>query len=338
MKTIDNQNLKAFNTFGIDAKSNFFIQLNTEKDVYDFINNYDDVQQPIYFLGSGANTLFTQDYSGTIVHIHTKGVKLIEEDENNIFLSVKAGEIWDDLVDYCVQNNYYGIENLVAIPGTVGAAPIQNIGAYGVEAKDSIHQVIFYDLNDREIKKLSNQDCQFSYRNSIFKTALKNQFLITEVIFKLSKKGKLNLNYGSINDELKKQNIIEPNLSELSNTIRNIRNSKIPDIQEIGNAGSFFKNPIISKDQFLELTIKFPNIVSYPVDENSVKIAAGWLIENANLKSFHIGGAAVHDKQALVLINSNNASGNDVVRLSKYIQSQIQNKYQITLDTEVIFV
>jgi len=338
MNIIKNKSLKNYNTCGIDVYCNYFIELNNDKDFISFIYNYSNIKLPIYFLGLGANTLFTRDFKGTIVHINNKGINKISEDDDYVIIKAQAGEIWDDFVNYCVKNKYYGAENLVSIPSTVGATPIQNIGAYGSEAKDIIYEVVYYDLKKLSLKTLSNTRCNFSYRNSIFKQELKDSFLIKEVIFKLSKKPSYKLTYGTIKSELKRKGVYEPNLPDIVNIISNIRRNKLPDYTKNGNAGSFFKNPIISINKFNNLKLIYPEIVSYPIDENNIKIAAAWLIDNAGLKSFSIGGASVHNKQALVLINQNKASGEDFKNLSLHIQKIVEEKYGIILVPEVIIL
>jgi len=335
---LTNVSLKQYNSFGIDAIASYFIELKTDKDIQEYLLAYNTLVKPIYYVGSGANTIFTKNFKGTIVHVNTKGIEIIEENNEFVYIKVKAGEIWDEFVNYCVKNNYFGMENLVAIPGKVGATPIQNIGAYGVEAKDVIESVYFYNLEEKNHKIISNEFCDFSYRNSIFKNQLKDKVLITDVIYKLNKKASYKLDYGSINETLKSKNILNPSLKDITSLIRDIRGSKLPDISIIGNAGSFFKNPIITIKEFEKLKKEFPNIVSYPINSKLIKVAAGWLIDNAGLKSFQIGGAAVHNQQALVIINKENASGEDVVKLSKHIQNQILKIYNIPLSPEVIFV
>lgn len=337
-KLIRNKSLKALNTFGIDCKAKHYYELNDEIEVFGFLADINSIPKPVYYLGGGANTLFTHNYKGSIVRMNIKGISLIKEDSDCFYVEANAGEVWTDFVDYCVTNNYYGAENLVAIPGTVGAAPIQNIGAYGVEAKDIIHEVYYYDIEGFMLKKLDNKSCNFGYRNSIFKNELKDNILITKVIFKLSKKPNFQLSYGSINIELEKKGIIEPNIKQLADTISNIRSQKLPDITEIGNAGSFFKNPIVELNFADNLRKEFPKLVSYPHTDGFVKLAAGWLIDNAGLKGYQIGGAAVHQKQALVIINKDNATGEDIVALSAYIQKEILEIYNVNLTPEVIFV
>lgn len=333
-----NISLKPFNTFKIEATANTFIQLNEQSDIGYLKQLFKKIPRPIYILGSGANTLFTDNYDGTIIHINTKGIQILEETKKDVLIEVQAGEIWDNLIEFCVKNNYFGIENLVAIPSTVGASAIQNIGAYGMEAKDTIYSVKYIDLQYFKQIELSNKDCKFDYRDSIFKHDLKDKVIISSVVFKLSKKANYNLNYGSIKDELQKLNIINPSLREITEIIRNIRNAKLPDPKIIGNAGSFFKNPIITNRKLEELKIKFPDIVSYKIDQEKSKMAAAWLIDFAKLKGFQIGGAAIHENQALVIINKNDATAKDIVDLSNFIQRKVFKIFNINLTPEVIFI
>ncbi len=338
IKLKKNISLKPYNTFGIEVFTDFFIQLDKAEDISTFIKNYDDIPKPIYFIGLGANTLFTKDFSGTVVHINTKGIQKYKETTESVYLRVQAGEIWDDFIDFCITNNFSGIENLAAIPSTIGAAPIQNIGAYGMEVKDSIEYVRYIDLNNFNTITLNNKQCQFSYRNSLFKTPIKNQFLVTEVGFKLSKTFQPLLEYGSIKERLNSLGITNPNIQQIADIIRQIRADKLPDYKTLGNAGSFFKNPIISIDDFNKLKEQFPNIIAYPQNNNTIKIAAAWLIDKAGLASYQIGGAAIHEKQALVIINKNQAQAKDIINLCSYIQTKIKLIFNIELLPEVIFV
>ncbi len=333
-----NTSLKNLNTFGIESFATNFIQINNENDVNNFILYFNSIPKPFFILGSGANTLFTKNYSGTVIHVNTKGISIISASNTEVLIEVQAGEEWNNLIEYCVQNNLYGIENLVAIPSTVGAAAIQNIGAYGMEAKDSIHSVNYIDLHNLTKINLNNNECNFNYRNSIFKNELKNQILITSVIFKLSKIPNLNLNYGSIKDELIKLNIQQPSLVQLTSIIRKIRETKLPDPQTVGNAGSFFKNPIVSNNYLEKLQEKFPEIVFYKINDRESKLAAAWLIDYCKLKGFQIGGAAIHQNQALVITNKNNATAKDIISLANYIQKKVLKVFNLKLQPEVIFV
>ena len=337
LKIEENYPLQSLHTFGIDVKTKYFLSLNSLDDIDVFGSQFDQVPKPIYFLGGGANSLFINDYKGTVVHIFNKGIALIEETETEVLLKVQAGEDWDELVQFCVENEYYGLENLSAIPGQVGTAPIQNIGAYGVEAKDCIEEVYYFDLDDKETYVLDNSECEFGYRDSIFKHELKEDIIITEVVFRLMKNGKLNLDYGAIKEELKKQAIIQANITQLSDTIRSIRTSKLPDPKIEGNGGSFFKNPVVDLEKYKSLKKQFPEIVAYQ-NGDKMKIAAGWMIDFLGWKGKKHNGAAVHTLQALVLINKNNTTGQAVKELSEMIQQDVQKHFGIKLEAEVEFV
>lgn len=332
---LENISLKEFHTFGIEVQCKFFVELDNETDIIDFAKHIDEIPKPIYFLGGGSNSLFTQDFEGTIVHINNKGIDLVEEDDSHILIRVGAGEVWDDLVDFCVENEYSGIENLKLIPGQVGTTPIQNIGAYGVEAKDCIDEVEYINLADGEIYALDNTECNFGYRDSIFKHELKGQFIIVSVLFKLSKTPNLKLGYGAIIDKLKTQGINSPSIADVANVIKSIRSSKLPDPKDIGNAGSFFKNPVIDSSKFEKLKSKFPDIVSFELENGDRKIAAGWMIDFLGWKSKKHHGAAVHSDQALVLINKNQASGKAIWELAQKIQADVKKHFGIDLEAEV---
>lgn len=333
----ENVSLQNLHTFGCAVSSSFFIELNKLEDIQECAQQYMKLPQPIYFLGGGANSLFVNDFPGTVIHISNTGIELVEETDEQVLIRVQAGEDWDEFVQFCVENEYYGLENLTAIPGQVGTAPIQNIGAYGVEAKDCIEEVYYIDLEDGESYFLETDECNFDYRDSIFKHELKGQFIITEVVFRLSKNGILNLDYGDIKQELSKQAIIQPTIAKLSDTIRKIRASKLPDPKEVGNGGSFFKNPVITISKFNELKKQYPDIVAF-ANADKMKIAAGWMIDHLGGKGREHNGAAIHTKQALVIINKNNASGKDIVELSQMIQEDVEKHFGIKLEAEVEFV
>ncbi len=333
----ENTSIKSLHTFGCEVSSKYFLTLKNIEEIEECAQHFDELLKPVYFLGGGANSLFIKDFPGTVIHVFNKGIELLEESDKEVLIRVQAGEDWDELVQFCVENEYYGLENLTAIPGQVGTAPIQNIGAYGAEAKDCIDEVYYIDVEDGEQYYLENNECKFGYRDSIFKNELKEKFIITEVVFRLSKNGTLSLDYGAIKEELRKQAIIQPTIGQLSDTIRKIRSSKLPDPKEVGNGGSFFKNPIISNAQFKELKKQYPNIVAY-ANGDKMKIAAGWMIDHLGWKGREHNGAAVHTQQALVLINKNNALGSDIVELSQMIQDDVKKHFGILLETEVEFV
>ena len=293
-------------------------------------------ESDIFLLSGGSNMLLTKDIDKTVVHIKLKGITILEESENQVVVEVHAGEDWHQFVLWCVNHDFGGIENLSLIPGNVGTCPIQNIGAYGVEVKDVIESVEAIEISTRSIQTFSNSECEFGYRNSIFKNALKGQYVITKVRFRLTKREhNLNTSYGAIESELLRHNIQHPTIKDISNAVIAIRQSKLPDPSEIGNSGSFFKNPVIDATHFENLKEKYPNIPSYVIDDNSIKVPAGWLIETAGFKGKRFGDAGVHDKQALVLVNHGNASGKEIFEVAKKIQGKIKNDFDIELEIEV---
>lgn len=337
IELLENQSLKEHHTFGIDVKAKYFIELKSIDELKSLLDNFDEIPKPHLILGSGSNLFFEKDFEGTIIKNSIKGINIIYENEQGAEIEVMGGEIWDDFVDYAVEKNLYGIENLKLIPGTVGAAPVQNIGAYGMEVSDTIKLVKAYGL-DGKFVEVTNRRCRFAYRSSVFKTNFKNNVIISSVVFKLSKKGEIKSDYGSIREELQKENISEPKPADISRIVGKIRNAKLPDTDEIGNAGSFFKNPIISTKKFLELKERFPEIISYKISNSEVKIPAGWMIDKLGWKGRSFGGAAVHDKQALVIINKNNASSKDIIQLSEFIISDVMAIFGIELEREVNLV
>lgn len=290
---------------------------------------------PHLILGGGSNVLLTDDFNGLVVKIDLKGKGIIEEDENSVLIEIGAGENWHQLVLYALENNWGGIENLSLIPGTTGAAPMQNIGAYGVEIKDVFDSLYAFDKETGEIKKFNKEQCEFGYRSSLFKTKAKGRYIIIKVCLRLEKNAIVNTSYGAISETLKLMGVENPGIKDVSDAVIKIRTSKLPDPKEIGNAGSFFKNPVISLDNFQKLKNKYPDIPSYPVDENFVKVPAGWLIEKAGWKGKKYKNTGVHEKQALVLINRNNAKGSEVQELSQQIIMDIKEKFGIQLECEV---
>ncbi|MCK4662821.1 MAG: UDP-N-acetylmuramate dehydrogenase [Bacteroidales bacterium] len=331
---IRNHSLKDYNTFGIDVKAKYFIELKNTDEVKNFHitnNKYKKIQKLI--IGKGSNILFTEDFNGMVIHPNLKGVKRIGEDENHVLFKAFAGEIWENFVRYSVNNNYGGIENLSLIPGSVGASPIQNIGAYGVEVKDLIHCVETIDIETGELKIFSNSECHFGYRDSIFKSKYKNKYIINSVTYKLNKIHNYNIHYGNIENELK--NFNEISISTIRQAVINIRKRKLPDPEIIGNAGSFFKNPIVDNSKIEELISKYPDIPIYFKLDNKNKIAAGWLIEQTGWKGEKIGDAGVHDKQALILINHGNATGKNILELANKIIKSVAEKFGVELEMEI---
>jgi len=334
MNVQTNFSLKNFNTFGIDVKAKQFIEIQSVEELKHVLKRF--YTEEIFVLSGGSNMLLTNQINKTVIYIHNKGISVIEESEDQIIIDVEAGENWHDLVMWSVNQGYGGLENLALIPGHVGTAPIQNIGAYGVELKDTFLSCKAVHRQTIDEKTFGLDDCQFGYRNSVFKNELKNQYIITSVRFKLTKQNhKIHTSYGAIKDELDKFGITNPQPSDIAKVVTNIRQSKLPDPKKIGNSGSFFKNPIILKSQYEELRNKFSDMSSYPIDDKHVKVPAGWLIEHAGLKGYREGDAGVHKKQALVLVNFSNASGQDILNLSKKVQKTVKDKYGIELEAEV---
>ena len=332
---MSNQNLdlslKEFNTFGIDVSAKKIVYLNELKQL-DKISNLKDS----FIIGGGSNILLTKDVEKTVVINQTKGICTVKEDENFIELAVASGEDWHEFVMYCIQKGYGGIENMSLIPGSVGAAPMQNIGAYGREIKDVLTYVNAVDLDTREMKKFTNEECEFGYRESIFKKSAKGNYFIVDVGIRLTKKNhQINTSYGDIEKWLNTNQIESPKIKDVSNAVIAIRKSKLPDPNDLGNSGSFFKNPIISSSHFEDLSKKFPLIKSYPVSDQKVKVPAGWLIESLGWKGKRVGNTGSHQNQALVLVNYGNATGSEVKKLAEDIKKSVWDTYKIQLETEV---
>lgn len=332
MKILNNINLKNLNTFGIEAIAKYYFEINEINDIIFLKEKISDYSKKI-FLGGGSNILFCNNFDGLVIKNNLTGIFIESENENFVILSAFSGEVWDNLVSYSIKNNFYGIENLTAIPGTVGAAPVQNIGAYGVELKDVFYSLEGFSFSLDKFISFQKDECEFGYRKSIFKK-LKDDFFITKVKLILSKKRKFNLNYKSLKDELIKYKYDELTLQLINKTIREIRNSKLPDYNMLGNAGSFFKNPEVNENTFSNLFSKYPDI-SYFKSENGFKISAGWLIEKVGYKGKREGNVGCYDKQALVIVNYGNATGNEIFNFSKKIQKEVYEKFNIILEPEV---
>ena len=334
MKIEYNKSLKEYNTFGIDAIASEFAAITSEAELDNVLS--ENNKKSLFILSGGSNMLLTKNLNSLVLHIAIKGIEVIEESDNFVILSVNAGENWHDFVQYCIKNDYGGLENLSLIPGYVGSAPIQNIGAYGVELKDTMIHCEATNIATRKKHIFLNQDCKFGYRNSIFKTTVKDQYIITKVAFKLTKNNHiLNTSYGAIDNALTEQEITKPTIRDISEAVIKIRKSKLPDPSQIGNSGSFFKNPVITTDHFKRLQAVHPNIPFYKIDEGHIKVPAGWLIEESGFKGKRWGDAGVHKKQALVLVNYDNASGKEILDLSKRIRTEIKKKFDILLEIEV---
>ena len=329
-----NVSLQPYNTFGLDVNAGFLGIVDSVEDLDEVFLSGRFRSQRKMILGGGSNVLFTRGFTGIVAKNEIKGLHIMSENDDEVMVSVGAGENWHQFVLWCVERGFGGVENLSLIPGTVGAAPMQNIGAYGVELKEVFHSLEAYEIKSGKLISFYKEDCKFGYRFSIFKGELKDQFVITKVNFKLSKKPDFNISYGDIRVMLAHMGK-EPSLKSVSQAVINIRQSKLPDPVEVGNAGSFFKNPVIEKLHSEALEAQFPDIKSYPIDEDSVKVPAGWLIERAGWKGYKDGDFGVHDKQALVLVNLGNARGKDIFKLSNQIQKSIQQKFGIELEREV---
>ncbi|MBK7106453.1 MAG: UDP-N-acetylmuramate dehydrogenase [Ignavibacteriae bacterium] len=335
MEIAENISLKNLNTFGIECSAKKLIKFANENEIHNYLSQNNIDNENIFILGGGSNILFTKNIDGIIFKSEIKGINEIKRTQENIFLEVGSGEIWDDLVNYCVNKNFGGIENLSMIPGTVGAAPIQNIGAYGSEFEEVFVSLEGIDLFQNKKISFIKSECKFGYRESIFKKEFKNKFLITKVVIKLDLYPKINPTYKAIQDEISKVNYQNLDVKLISEIVRKIRSSKLPDPKEIGNAGSFFKNPTISKNHFEKLLSENSDLAFYKIDENNYKIPAGWLIEKCGFKGVKNNNVGVHIKQALVLVNYGNANGNEILNLANEIKNKIQNQFRINLEFEV---
>lgn len=329
----NNVSLKPYNTFGLDVKAKNMIHVKTEEEIPELLRLIASYPGKVMFVGGGSNVLFTQDYDGLVIKIETKGIEVIEEDDEHVYIRAAAGEIWDDLVQFSIKRGFSGLENLSLIPGTVGSSPIQNIGAYGVELKDSFYMLEAVSLRTGEVREFYKNECQFDYRYSVFKGVYKGVYLILSVIFELKKKQDLNISYGAIKEEMDRLGL-PYNVESVSQAIINIRRCKLPDPESLGNAGSFFKNPVIEKAQFEVLHDKYPGMKYFKTDDG-YKIAAGWLIESKGWKGYREGDAGVHEMQALVLVNYGKANGLQIKALSEKIASSVFEEYGILLEPEV---
>jgi len=333
-----NVNLKALNTFGISAQAKHYTELH-EVAAFGDIMQTDEYQHSLrLIIGGGSNILFTADFEGLVIRNCLKGISVVAETEEKIVVQAAAGENWHEFVQWCIAKGFGGLENLSLIPGCVGASPMQNIGAYGVEIKDVFKSLTALDLSTGQERVFTKEDCKFAYRESVFKTIYKNKYLITSVSFELTKKPVINSSYGAIAEELKKMGALNPGIAEVSKAVISIRQSKLPDPLVTGNAGSFFKNPEVPASHYTVLKSRFPELVAYPLESGKYKLAAGWLIEQAGLKGYEKNGAAVHTRQALVLVNTGTATGEAVLALSTEIIEKVKIKYGVTLEREVNIV
>jgi UDP-N-acetylmuramate dehydrogenase len=333
MQVQENFSLRAYNTFGIEVKSKVFNAYSSVDELEELVMMYS--QYPVFILGGGSNILFTKDYEGAVLKNEIKGIEVMHEDADHIYVKTGAGENWHQFVMYCIAHNWAGVENLSLIPGNVGASPIQNIGAYGVELDDIFWSLEAFHLKEKRVYTFTATDCEFGYRDSIFKKRYKNDFAILSVTFQLKKKPVFHTSYGVITEELDKAGVKELSIKAISDAVIKIRSSKLPDPKEIPNAGSFFKNPEVSNERYEELKKTFPGIVAYPLAKGTVKLAAGWMIEQCGWKGYRKGDAGCHAKQSLVLVNYGNAKGKEIYDLSEEILKSVNKKFGVLLEREV---
>ena len=327
-----NIDLKDFTTFGVSANARHFATFSSEEEARTLTTNN---TEELLILGGGSNLLLTQDFNGLVLKNEIKGITVSAKEYTSVVLKVGAGEVWHDLVLYTIEHGYHGLENMSLIPGSVGASPMQNIGAYGVEIKDVFEKLEALEIQTGEMQTFSKDACAFGYRESVFKRALKGKYIITHVYFRLSLSEKVSTHYGAIESELTKQGISNPTSKDVSNAVIAIRSSKLPNPKELGNAGSFFKNPVVPIETYNRIKEVYLDAPSYPIDEKSVKVPAGWLIETAGWKGKQVGACGVHKNQALVLVNYGGATGNEIYKLSTAIIEDIVQKFGITLEREV---
>lgn len=336
MKLKENFSLKEVSTFHVRAATHYFTEFASPAELKEILSSEFVRTQPFMILGGGSNLLFTKDFEGIVIRNLYRGINVVKEEDDSVYIKANSGEKWHNFVIHCVNNNYGGIENLSLIPGTVGAGPIQNIGAYGVELKDVLTEVEAMNIKTQEVKTFTNEECKFGYRESVFKSELRNKYVILSVTLKLQKNPtKVNSTYGSISKELIDAGITNPTIKDVSNIVIKIRSSKLPDPDKIGNAGSFFKNPVVPNADFEKIKAKHPNIVSFHAHDGHTKLAAGWLIEECGWKGKRFGDAGVHKDQALVLVNYDNATGTEIFNLSTKIIASVKEKFGVELEREV---
>jgi len=333
-----NVSLKPYNTFGIDASARYLVEIDNEEDIQTLLQLPNAHSLATLILGGGSNLLLTQDFNGLVVKMNLKGIQLVKEDQEHVWVRAGAGENWHGFVMHCVEKGWGGIENLSLIPGTVGAAPMQNIGAYGVEIKDTFDRLEAVHIPTGEKRIFTNADCRFGYRDSIFKNEAKGQYIISSVQFKLAKRPTFHVSYGDIQSTLEQMGVKELTLRAVSDAVIKIRRSKLPDPAEIGNAGSFFKNPEIPASQYEALKNQYPTIPGYIINDTTVKVPAGWLIEQNGWKGKRFGNIGVHTRQALVLVNYGGGKGADIQHLAHKIQDSVEAQFGIRLHTEVNFI
>jgi UDP-N-acetylmuramate dehydrogenase len=328
-----NVSLLPYNSFHLDVNASAFISVKSVDELEKILA--EPVKEPLLILGGGSNILFTKDVDGLVLKMDITGIDEVREEPSHIYVRAGAGENWQEFVQYTMKRNWGGLENLSLIPGNVGAAPIQNIGAYGVEFKDVFFELEAYDRKEKKVYAFGVNDCKFGYRDSIFKSEKRGRYIILNVTFILNKIPLLKTSYGAIREELKKMGVQSPTIQDISQAVIKIRRSKLPDPADIGNAGSFFKNPVIDQQLFLSLSKKYSDIPAYPHEDQSVKLAAGWLIEQCGWKGYRKGDAGVHVNQALVLVNYGKATGKEIFELSEKIQKSVHKKFDVQLESEV---
>ncbi|MBF0695144.1 MAG: UDP-N-acetylmuramate dehydrogenase [Flavobacterium sp.] len=334
MEIISNQSLKNYNTFGIQAYARKFVAVHSVAELKQILS--ENKEEQIFILGGGSNMLLTKNIDALVIHIDLKGKKIVEQNQNHVIIEAAAGENWHEFVLFAIEQGFGGLENMSLIPGNVGTTPVQNIGAYGTEIKDTFVSCDALNINTLELRTFSNSECRFGYRDSIFKNEAKDQYIITAVRFRLTTQNhRINTSYGDIQAELASQNVTDPTLKDVSNAVIAIRKSKLPDPKELGNSGSFFKNPILVKDEFDKIHQRFPEMKFFPVSDSLVKVPAGWLIEQAGFKGKRFGDAGIHAKQALVLVNYGNATGQEILAVSQNIQDTVYKKFGVRIEAEV---
>jgi UDP-N-acetylmuramate dehydrogenase len=334
MEILNDFSLKNYNTFGIEAKAEQFVAVHSVSELKSILEQNKNKKK--FVLGGGSNMLLTKNIEALVIHIDLKGKKILKEDADHVWVESQAGENWHQFVLWAIDQNFGGLENMSLIPGNVGTTPVQNIGAYGTEIKDTFVSCEAVNIENQEIRTFTKEECNFGYRESIFKNEVKDQYIIVSVVFKLTKQNhKINTSYGDITAELAKNNSTTPGLKEVSNAVIAIRKSKLPDPAELGNSGSFFKNPILLKSDFEPIHQKFPEMRFFDISETEVKVPAGWLIEQAGLKGKRFGDAGIHKNQALVLVNYGNATGQEILDVSKTVQDTVFNKFGIHIEAEV---
>jgi UDP-N-acetylmuramate dehydrogenase len=334
MEILNNFSLKNYNTFGIEAKAEQFVAVHSAPELKSILEQNKNKKK--FILGGGSNMLLTKNIEALVIHIDLKGKKIIREDADSVWVESQAGENWHEFVLWTIDQNFGGLENMSLIPGNVGTTPVQNIGAYGTEIKDTFVSCDAINIKNQEMRTFTNEECRFGYRESIFKNEVKDEYIITSVVFKLTKQNhKINTSYGDIQAELAKNNVTIPTLRDVSNAVIAIRKSKLPDPAELGNSGSFFKNPILLKSDFEPIHQKFPEMRFFDISETEVKVPAGWLIEQAGLKGKRFGDAGIHKNQALVLVNYGGATGQEILNVSKTVQDTVFNTFGIHIEAEV---